>query len=202
MHCRSIAKDDGPRPVDAPPYEMREAGEDPNLANLVLNWPSYRDHITVFLGAGTSVGARNKLGTPLPTAYYLRNLLWQKFMAPKPDEFIPDRLALVSLEHASALIERSVGRAILLQELSQQFDVAEPLWQHAVLPFRRPRRIFTSNYDTLIEQGWAIHFSAEGLGTLRTYYRDENPDASPHIPLYKPHGTTTGQPNLLERVVW
>jgi hypothetical protein len=189
MDCRLIAKDDGPRSVDGAPYEPYEADPDPNFANFLNNWNNHKGHIIIFLGAGASVGARNRLGRALPTAYYLRNLLWQKFMAPKPEEFTPDRLSLVSLEHASALVERSVGRSILLKELSQQFDVAAPLWQHAVLPFLHPRGIFTSNYDTLIEQGWAVHSSVEELGTLRPYYRDETPDAVRHIPLYKPHGS-------------
>jgi len=111
-------------------------------------------------------------------------------MAIRPDEFRPDALTLVSLEHAAALVERSAGRAALLSHLMERFDVSAPLWQHAVLPFMRPSAIFTSNYDTLVEQSWALHTSVEELGRLRLYYKDENPDGTPHIPLYKPHGTT------------
>jgi hypothetical protein len=190
MEFRAVAKDDGPKPIDTVPYERHQAPPDANLANFVTNWEHYRGRIVIFLGAGASVGARNKLGSPLPTAYHSRNSLWKTFMAAKPEEFKPEELTLLSLEHAAALVERSAGRAALLRELAVRFEVDEPLWQHSVLPFIHPSAIFTTNYDTMIEDGWALHTSVEGLGTLRPYYRDDNPDTTRHVPLYKPHGTT------------
>jgi hypothetical protein len=189
MDSRAVAKDDGPKPIDRPPYERHQQPPDANLANFIQNWGHYRDRMVLFLGAGTSVGARNKQGRPLPTAYHLRNSLWKVFMAPKPDEFNPDQLTLVSLEHAAALIERCCGRDALIRHLSDEFEVEAPLWQHAVLPYIKPATVFTSNYDMMVEQGWELHSGTEKLGPLRVYYRDENPDSTKHIPCYKPHGT-------------
>ena len=160
-----------------------------NMANFIENWEHYGSQLVVFVGAGASVGARGKGGQPLPTAYYLRNQLWQKFMVKPSDEFDPAQLGLLTLEHAAALVERKCGRAALVDFLSAAFDVALPLWQHTVLPYLRPRAILTTNYDSLIEKGWALHSSTETLGTLRAYHTTESADASPHTPLYKPHGS-------------
>ena len=190
MKCPAVARDDGQKPIDVPAYARHSTPPDANLENFIQNWDHYHNRIAVFLGAGASVGARNRLGQPLPTAFHLRNLLWKKFMAVRPDDFSPEALALVSLEHAAALVERSIGRTALVEYLTEQFEVPTPLWQHSALPYIRPTGIFTSNYDTMIEQGWALHSSNEGLGTLRLYYRDEAKDRAVHIPLYKPHGTT------------
>jgi len=63
------------------------------------------------------------------------------------------------------------------------------LWQHAVLPFLAPSALFSPNFDSLIEEGWRLHAANVNVGRLRPYYRDENQDATLHIPLYKPHGT-------------
>jgi len=67
-----VGRDDGLKPIDAPPYERHHLPPDANLSNLILNWPHYKDNIVLFLGAGASVGARNALGNALPTAYHLK----------------------------------------------------------------------------------------------------------------------------------
>ncbi|MGA3240997.1 MAG: SIR2 family protein [Bryobacteraceae bacterium] len=186
----ATGRDNGPRPVNINPYERSLLPTDPQFANLLMNWSHYRQRLVVFLGAGASVGARSKTnGYPLPTAFSLRNLIWRAFMCDAPDMFKPEDIQLVSLEHAAALAERCVGRAALLELLAGVFHVEAPLWQHAVLPFLQPSAIFSPNYDSLIEDGWRLHSSAEGIARLRPYYRDERPDTTPHVPLYKPHGT-------------
>jgi hypothetical protein len=184
-----ICSDDGVKPIDRDPYERAEASTDPNLINLIANWKHHGDNTIFFLGAGSSVGARNRLGRALPTAFHLRTSLWRDFMVNQPDSFNPESLGFMSLEHAAALVERSAGRDALITTLIDGFSAEAPLWQHAVLPFLRPKGLFTTNYDSLIEKGWALHASTENLGSLRKYFRDEEPDTQLHIPLYKPHGT-------------
>jgi len=120
-------------------------------------------------------------------------------------EFNPEEIQLVSLEHAAALAERCVGREALLQLLAKSFHIDAPLWQHAVLPFLAPSALFSPNFDSLIEEGWRLHAANAAVGRLRPHYRDENEDATPHIPLYKPHGTLerlyepVGEGGLLSR---
>jgi hypothetical protein len=181
--------DDGLRPICVEPYARSRPTEDANFDNFSENWGRYRNRIAVFLGAGASVGARNRESSPLPTAFHLRNILWQEFMTQAGVRFEPEKLGLVSLEHAAALIERRVGRDALIRHIVNCFSVQAPLWQHAVLPYLQPATIFTTNYDTLIEQGWRAHASIDGVGHCRQYYRDETPDEGAGISLYKPHGT-------------
>jgi hypothetical protein len=125
----------------------------------------------------------------MPTAFHLRNGVWHNFMASEGDTFKAETLGLLSLEHAAALAERSAGRYALIKYLVDQFRCEGPLWQHSVLPYLRPSAVFTTNYDTLIEDGWDLHSSSDGIGRYRTYYRDESPDQDSSIPLYKPHGS-------------
>lgn len=186
----STGRDHGPRPIDIEPYRRCSRPADAQFENLLTNFKHYRQRLVVFLGAGASVGARSKTtGEPLPTAFPLRNLIWRAFMCDDPACFDPADIQLVSLEHAAALAERCAGRSALLELLATVFNVDAPLWQHAVLPFLQPSAIFSPNFDSLIEEGWRAHSAYEGLGRLRPYYRDERLDSTPHVPLYKPHGT-------------
>jgi SIR2-like domain len=186
----TIGRDHGPKPIDTDPYLRRSNAPDANFSNFLNNWKHYRGKLVLFLGAGASVGARAAAtGRPLPTAYHLRNLIWRTFMSDESPEFTPEQIQLVSLEHAAALAERCSGRAALLQLLATSFQIDVPLWQHAVLPFLEPAAVFSPNFDSLIEEGWRLHATNTAVGRLRPYYRDENRDATPHVPLYKPHGT-------------
>ena len=49
--------------------------------------------------------------------------------------------------------------------------------------------MFTTNDDTLIEDGWALHGTSDGVGRLCVYYKDETPTADGSVPLFKPHGS-------------
>ncbi|HXB68998.1 MAG TPA: SIR2 family protein [Candidatus Acidoferrales bacterium] len=184
-----MSSDDGLRPIDVDPHTRRKPAHDDNFVNFSDNWKHYENRLVLFLGAGASVGARNHMGNPLPTAFHMRNGLWQQFMTPDGTKFEPESIGLVSLEHAAALVERSAGRDALMRYVVDYFQTAAPLWQHAVLPYLKPKAIFTTNYDNLIEAGWRLHGSAEGIGDFRLYYRHEDPDQSRAVPLYKPHGT-------------
>ena len=79
--------------------------QDENLDNFVDNWPHYHDRLMVFLGAGSSMGAVCQSGEPLPTAVGLRDELWHKFMLTEQERANPPKLALLSLEQSTALIE-------------------------------------------------------------------------------------------------
>ena len=184
-----MASDDGLRPIDVDPHTRSAAAEDENFENFSTNWKHYRERLVLFLGAGASVGARNHSDKALPTAFHLRNRLWEQLMTPRGTKFDPVQLGLVSLEHAAALMERSAGREAILNHVIAYFQIKAPLWQHGVLPYLKPSAMFTTNYDNLVEKGWRLHPSSEGVGDFRLYYRDEDPDQGDAIPFYKPHGT-------------
>ncbi len=183
------SRDDGLKPITIDPHKRTSGDLGPNMDNFIQNWEHYKNKLVLFIGAGASVGAVGQDGEPIPTAYYLRNKLWRKFMVKEPAEFDPAQLGLVTLEHAAALVERKCGRAALLDFLFAEFNAPFPLWQHSVLPYLHPRAILTTNYDSLVEKGWALHSSTENLGTLRPYHTAEQLDCSQHTPLFRPHGS-------------
>jgi len=112
---------------------------DENFEELVANWAIFRDKFVIFLGAGASIGAKNRDGDELLNAYELRNSLWEKFKhADKSLPFDPADLKLMSLEHAAAIIESQTGRRAISDYLVQLFRCDRPLWQHAVLPTSVP----------------------------------------------------------------
>jgi hypothetical protein len=158
---------------------------DENFTEFVSNWPRFKDRVVIFLGAGASVGAVNIRGVGLPNAYELRNDLWRNFKA-DGGAFEPGELKLMSLEHAAAIIENKVGRDELAKYLSQAFACDRPLWQHAVLPFLRPRSLFTTNYDELVELGYKLHPTIP----FDVISRGRKPVLGRTV-LYKPHGTLT-----------
>jgi hypothetical protein len=155
---------------------------DENLDEFVSNWPSFSGRLVVFLGAGASIGARNRKGDLLPSAYELRNELWAKFKNTDPS-FDPRDLRLMSLEHAAAIVEAKIGRTILAEHLLDRFRCDKPLWQHVVLPYLKPRSLFTTNYDELIELGFKSH-----VDQLDVICEDRGP-VSGQSALFKPHGS-------------
>jgi hypothetical protein len=155
---------------------------DENFEEFVSNWTLFGNRLVVFLGAGASIGAKNRSGRPLPSAYELRNELWSKLKANDP-KFDPTELRLMSLEHAAAIIEAKTGRTVLAEHLIELFRCDRPLWQHAALPYLQPKCIFTTNYDELIELGYKQH-----TGQLDVVCNDRQP-VSGQAALYKPHGS-------------
>ena len=191
-----MSTDHGIRPQVIDPYRREVGAPDENLRNFVDNWPRFRNNLTVFLGAGASVGARNADGVPLPAAIGLRDELWRNFMCDAAGRaaFGPHTLGMMTLEHAAALVEARSGRGALRDDLVSRFRTDRPLWHHTALPHLGPKAMFTVNYDELVEQGWRAHAGAlsRDLG-LR-----HRPGAGPagKVPLFKPHGTleTADQP--------
>ncbi len=156
---------------------------DDNFEEFVSNWAHFKDRLIVFLGAGASIGAVNRLNQKLPGAYELRNALWEAYKHEGPAPFDPAELKLMSLEHASAIIETKVGRAELSKFLEESFDCDKPLWNHVALPYLEPKAVFTTNYDELVEKGYKSH-----SGVIDVICDDREP-VSPHVPIYKPHGS-------------
>lgn len=156
---------------------------DDNMDEFASNWDTFRDRLVVFLGAGASIGAKNTSGDPLPSAYDLRNSLWQRFKQPHGTTLDPADLKLMSLEHASAIIEQKVGRDTIAEFLMKVFDCDRPLWSHVALPYLRPKAVFTTNYDQLIELGY------KHSTVVPDVICDDRRPTSGQLPLYKPHGS-------------
>ena len=160
---------------------------DDNLEGFIDNWPYYSSRLMVFLGAGASIGAVDETGEQLPAANGLRDDLWCRFMVREHDDTARPELGLLSLEHSTALIESKVGRGPLVEYVGKRFTVTKTLWPHSALPFFRPKAVFTTNYDELIELGWACH---AGMPPITPVFSPAHLRLLPgRTPLFKPHGT-------------
>jgi hypothetical protein len=179
--------------------EARVAG-DANFQSLVnqLRLGEYlsdnpeRKRLIVFLGAGASAGAVNKKQKKkLPTASFLRDQLWIKFMCNGDETFDTRNLGMMSLEHAAAIIEAKRDRGNLIDEIVEQFDCDGTLWQHIALRFLKPKAIFTTNYDELIENTDLREGVTQNCGKIQVIHDDISEVIAGRTPLYKPHGTLT-----------
>jgi hypothetical protein len=158
---------------------------DDNFEDFVSNWPRFKDRLVIFLGAGASIGALNRHGKILPNAFHLRNELWKKFKTEGQGAFDPADLKLMSLEHAAAIIEAKTGRTALSEFLTDAFLCDLPLWAHLVIPYLKPRSLFTTNYDELIELGF------KHTSTPFDVICGGRAPVPGRTVLYKPHGTLT-----------
>lgn len=156
---------------------------DENFEEFVSNWRHFKDRLVVFLGAGASMGALNRNGEKLPGAFELRNALWEAYKHEGSGPFDPAELKLMSLEHASAIVETKVGRAEVSKFLGSHFDCDRPLWNHVALPYLEPGAVFTTNYDELVEKGYKSHSAVIDV------ICDDRKPVSPRVPIYKPHGS-------------
>jgi hypothetical protein len=157
---------------------------DENFQSFLDNWPIFKDRLVVFLGAGASVGAVNCQGERLPSAFELRNELWQQFKADgSTGTFNPRELGLMSLPHAAAIIEAKTERDPITKYLVRRFECQLPLWPHVTLPYLDPKALFTTNYDELIELG----FAATGK-IIDVICSDRDPYPG-NCALFKPHGS-------------
>ncbi|WP_266366643.1 SIR2 family NAD-dependent protein deacylase [Tellurirhabdus rosea] len=176
------------RPINVAPYQKKDEPPDENFDNLLHNWNDLKDDIILFFGAGASVGAINESGEPMPGAYELRNQIWSRFILSESErkDFDYSNLALMSLEHVSTLAEIKSSRILLERYLSNKFAITKPLWQHGMIPFLKPSSIFTTNYDNLIELGYAATGMAHKILPVFNNSTSINPNKTP---LYKPHGS-------------
>jgi hypothetical protein len=184
-----MVKDHGVKPHNIDPYQRDTQVEDSNLDNFICNWGRFQNKLTVFLGAGASVGARNRDGEPMPAAIGLRDELWRAFMCDAAGRaaFTSDLLGMMSLEHAAALVEARAGRGELRDHVVQRFRTERPLWHHTILPLLGPKAMFTVNYDELVEQGWRAHAGQPPKELVLRHRPDGHP--ADKVPLFKPHGT-------------
>jgi hypothetical protein len=159
---------------------------DSNFEDFIDNWQKlFRGRLVVFLGAGASIGARNKSDQSLLNAYELRNSLWEAFKwSDTGRPFDPAELRLMSLEHAAAIIEAKTGRTALADYLVERFFCTRPLWQHLVLPYLEPVSLFTTNYDELVEHGYKSY-----AGKILDIICEDRAPMPGWTPLYKPHGS-------------
>lgn len=172
------------------PYALRaDRPEDENLHELAENLRTgYGDALVVLLGAGASVGATAS-GDKLPTAVDLRDELWRRFMLPAGTDFDFSNLGAMTLDQAAAFAETKVGRAPVKEFMAARFRTERTLWQHAVLRYLRPKSLFTTNYDLLVEQAWNLQMPNNGVPPLVAIFSAEQRVVPNFIPLYKPHGS-------------
>jgi len=172
------------------PYKIENnLTQDDNFQLLLHNWNRWKNNLTIFLGAGASYGALNGMGKYMPGGYELRNELWTEFMLldEQKKSFDFNNLGLLTLESAAALAEIKSTRSDLEDFLEERFKIEKPLWQHAVLPYLKPKALFTTNYDDLIELGWRI---SNNENQLQPVFNDETSElGNKYVPLYKPHGS-------------
>lgn len=185
---REVLKMVGDNRLYGPDLQPSTSGrQDDNLENFIDNWDHYADRLMIFLGAGASMGAVDRNGRKLPTALGLRDEIWSQFMLSPKERESDLRLGLLSLEHSSALVESKVGRGPLVEYVGSRFIVDATLWPHSVLPFLKPKALYTTNYDELIELAWQLHGGAPRPAPV--FAPPQLNITSGFIPLYKPHGT-------------
>lgn len=178
------------KPSNINPYQRNEYPDDSNFENLVDNWFHIKDNLSIFIGAGASIGAKNTADDYLPTAYELRNEIWKEFVlkSNEKDTFDFSNLTLMSLEHSSSIAEAKVSRKTLIDFISKRFEISNPLWHHCVLPFLSPKSIFTTNYDNLIDISW--NYFQNSLRYVHIFNESDSKHFNKSfIPLYIPHGS-------------
>ena len=179
--------------VEIDAYALRQdRADDPNLDELANNLRrgGYGDKLVILLGAGASVGAINTAGAKLPTALTLRNDLWRSFLLPSDVvDFDFSNLGAMSLDQAAAFAETAQGRNPVALYVAKCFRTKRTLWQHAVLPFLKPKSLYTTNYDQLLEHAWNVQSQDHNLSPLVPIFSAGQNVLPGDTPLYKPHGS-------------
>ena len=178
------------KPTKVDPYQLRQdRPSDENLSEFAENLRNeYGNNLVVLLGSGAFVGTTVD-GDPLPTATGLRNELWRKFFLGNESGFDFGNLGLMSLDQAAAFAESKVGRTPVARYLADRFRTTRTLWQHAVLPFLKPKALFTTNYDLLLENAWAVQTTSSGISPIVSIFSSRQKVLLGYTPLYKPHGS-------------
>jgi hypothetical protein len=95
----------------------------------------------------------------------------------------------MTLEQVAALAQEKVGRTGLCDFVENLLENAKPLWNHATLPFLSPRAVFTTNYDDLIESGWALHHGNNSIDPCEGIFSTDRRNWRDKVPVFKPHGS-------------
>ena len=105
---------------------------------------SLNGHAVLFAGAGYSRGATNRVGQPLKSAHELANHL--ALLAGLPDG--------TSLDDAAEEFINLSGEESLVRELKTEFTVNEITSAHKQIAEIPWRRIYTTNYDNVLEKAY------------------------------------------------
>ena len=141
--------------------------------------------VVIVFGAGASRECKNSSGVTPPDGSQLRDHLAGKFLGTDKEE---RDLATV----AEMAIANGAGQTMVFEELANQLNGFEPSNAHQRLADFRWRGFATTNYDTLIEQGYAKNAAKQQ--TCLPFVKDEEPfddrlRGSPNpVALLKLHG--------------
>jgi len=120
----------------------------------------------LFLGAGASKEARDSNGRSPPDGDQLRDILAQRFF----DRPMKNRSLMTVAEMA---ITSSGGASQVFETAKRAFDGFQPSEAHKLISSFNWRMIATTNYDLLVERGYAD--SDKRLQTLVRFVKDDEP---------------------------
>jgi GTPase SAR1 family protein len=129
------------------------------------------EETVLFFGAGSSMPSF------APSGAKLTSILANKFSLPND----------YSLRELSSLIEHKRSRKDLIGELRSLIQDLKPSGGLLNLPLYNWRTLYTTNYDTLIEQSYAFHRQNLNVYTTNFDFRIHN--NSDPLKLFKVHGT-------------
>ena len=116
------------------------------LPNILVDAVKERRAI-LFLGAGASAESLNSAKEPMPTANQIRDKLAQKYLNTQSTDW--DLKYVVEL----AILEGE-GETLIFEEISKMLSGFKPSEAHRAIPKFNWRAIFSTNYDTLIEEAY------------------------------------------------
>jgi NTP pyrophosphatase (non-canonical NTP hydrolase) len=131
----------------------------------------------LFLGAGVSTDSGAPSGEALA--------------AELNERFLDGTYPTDNLTTVVALVDSEIGRATLNEYLHERFSGLHPSPALISLSRCRWRRIYTVNFDTLLEQAYENHFSAQQLYPIYTVSQRMTDPPDGIAPLYKLHGCIT-----------
>lgn len=137
------------------------------------------------LGAGASMACRNTRGEHPPSGYQLRDHLATKFLGTTSET---RDLAVV----AEMAIVSGAGQPLVFEEIANLFSGFDPSEAHIKLGDFRWRGLATTNYDTIIERGYAANSTRKQMClpfVKNTEPYDDRLKAETNpLPLFKLHG--------------
>ncbi|WP_439556109.1 SIR2 family protein [Dyadobacter sp.] len=152
-----------------------------NIPNQLIS-QIQEGNCVLFLGAGASYGAESKNAGKIPQAQQLSNLLAEKFLGPS----YMDR----PLDYVSEIAISESNLSSVQGFIANIFSPFSPSDFHKLIPSFFWRAIFTTNYDTLVEQ--CYHNNPNSLQELSKIVRDTRQQDIFHnnksLPYYKLHG--------------
>jgi SIR2-like domain len=155
----------------------------------------------LFIGAGASLGAVDRLGQKLPSWGRMVGELVKLLDQEAPQDIsvqneVQDLLNLGELLALSEWIDSELNPNKFAEFLEERLGTARNSQVHDILARHRFAAVVTTNYDALVEEYWrnagqspivvTPHMSAAEIGQARRLLNSPRPD---RIPIIKPHGT-------------